>query len=212
MSVSSPLLTPGRVGSVEVANRIAMAPMTRCRAGSRESRNNMMAQHYVDRATAGLLITEATVIAADAVGFADTPGIYTDEMEAGWKNIVDEVHKVGGKIFIQLWHCGRASHSSYLDGKLPVAPSAIAIQGDGIYTPLGKQPHEIPRPLELTEIPRIIAQYQEAARRARRAGLMVSRFIQPTVICWMNFCSLERIIVQTSMEVQCRTAIDCCER
>ena len=129
-----------------------------------------MGDYYVQRSTAGLLISEATTISEQANGWIESPGIYTDAMEEGWKNIVERVHAAGGTMFLQLWHMGRASHSSFHNGALPVSASAIKIEGDGIHTPNGKQPYEVPRALATEEIPRVVEDYRRAAERARNAG------------------------------------------
>jgi len=129
-----------------------------------------MAEYYVQRRSAGLLITEATTISEQANGWVDSPGIYTEEMTAGWKSVVDAVHAQGGIIFLQLWHMGRASHSSFHGGQPAVAPSAIKINAEYIHTANGKQPHEVPRALETAEIPGIVNDYRNAARRAKQAG------------------------------------------
>lgn len=152
-------------------NRVVMAPMTRSRAGVERLPNDLMAQYYAQRSSAGLIITEATVISKQANGWQQTPGIYTDEQAQAWKSIVDAVHAQGTPIFLQLWHCGRASHSSFQEnGQLPVAPSAIKIEEDDIHTPIGKQSHETPRALETEEIPLIVEDYRRAAQRAKEAG------------------------------------------
>ncbi|MEM8680484.1 MAG: alkene reductase [Planctomycetota bacterium] len=167
---SSALFRPLAMGDLTLPNRIVMAPLTRGRAGDRRIPNAMMAEYYGQRASAGLIISEATVISPQAIGWIDSPGIYTDEMESGWRDVVDAVHQRGGRMFLQLWHMGRASHSDFHDGALPVAPSAVAIQGDHIHTPSGKKPYEVPRALELEEIPQVIDDYLVAARRAKAAG------------------------------------------
>ncbi len=158
------------LNGLHMSNRIALAPMTRGRAGVERVPNDLMADYYVQRATAGLLITEATTISPQANGWNQSPGIYTNAMEAGWKSIVDRVHQADGKIFMQLWHCGRASHPSFHDGQKHVAPSAIAINEDHIYTPKGKEPHETPRALETAELSGIVEDYRQAAKRAEQAG------------------------------------------
>jgi N-ethylmaleimide reductase len=170
MSVHSPLLKPFQLGDLTIKNRVALAPMTRARAGKSRVPNPLMADYYTQRSNAGLVITEATVIADYANGWNETPGIYTDAMTAGWKQVVDSVHGAGGTIFLQLWHCGRASHSSFLDGKLPMAPSAIPINGEYIHTPIGKQPYEVPRAIDTSEIEQVVNDYKLAARRAKEAG------------------------------------------
>ncbi len=163
-------LSPTRLGAIPVANRIALAPMTRCRAGAERIPNAMMADYYAQRASAGLLVTEATVVSPQGIGYPNTPGIYSDAMQAGWKQVVDAVHAKGGKIVLQLWHCGRASHSDFHDGALPVSASAIRIEGDQVHTPKGKKDYELPRPLELSEIPGIVESYRQATLRAKSAG------------------------------------------
>lgn len=165
------ILNPIQLGKLAIKNRIAMAPMTRARAGEQRLPNALMAEYYAQRASAGLIISEATVISEQANGWVQSPGIYTDEMMEGWKLVTDAVHEKGGLIFLQLWHCGRASHSDFrTDGSLPVAPSAIAISGDSIHTPMGKKPYEVPRALELDEIAGIVDDYRIAAERAVEAG------------------------------------------
>jgi N-ethylmaleimide reductase len=152
-------------------NRVVMAPMTRSRAGTERMPNGLMAEYYSQRSNAGLIITEATVISEMANGWQHTPGIYTDEQAIAWKQVVEAVHPQGTPIFLQLWHCGRASHSSFHpNGELPVAPSAIKIEEEYIHTPIGKQPYETPRALETNEIPKIVESYRQAAERAKMAG------------------------------------------
>ncbi len=163
-------LQPVKLGAVECANRIALAPMTRCRAGVERVANEMMAEYYCQRASAGLLITEATVVSEQGIGYINTPGIYTEEMAEGWKRVVERVHGVGGRIALQLWHCGRASHSDFHGGELPVSASAVRLNGDHVYTPKGKKAYETPRELELSEIPGVVEDFRRGAERARGAG------------------------------------------
>ncbi|MFO0906238.1 MAG: alkene reductase [Pirellulales bacterium] len=172
MSTTIPnLLSPFSHGELQLANRIVMAPLTRARAGVERTANQRMTQYYAQRASAGLIVSEATAISEQAIGWNQTPGIYTDAMAQAWRPIVEAVHARGGKIFLQLWHCGRASHSGFrADRSPPVAPSAVKLNGEYIHTPLGKQPYETPRALETDEIPRIVADYRAAALRAREAG------------------------------------------
>ena len=163
-------------------NRVVLSPMTRGRAGETMAANPMMAQYYAQRASAGVLITEGTFISEEAVGWNHAPGIWTDEQANAWKQVVEAVReetanrgvaheKDGTPLFMQLWHTGRASHSDFHNGDLPVAPSAIQLEGDGIHTPSGeKKPHETPRALETDEIPRLIEDYRKAAERAKAAG------------------------------------------
>src|SRR5713101_6889150 len=168
--MNSVLFQPFRLHDLTLPNRIVLSPMTRGRAGSARLPNRLMAEYYAQRSSAGLLITEATTISEEANGWNESPGIYTDEMTAGWKHTTNAVHEKGGVIFLQLWHTGRASHSSFHRGKLAVAPSAIKINEPEIHTPIGKQPHEIPRALETSEIPRVVDDYRRAALRAKEAG------------------------------------------
>lgn len=164
------LLEPLKLGPFEVSNRVALAPMTRARAGRERIPNQLMAEYYEQRATAGLIITEATTISEQANGWNESPGIYSDEMADGWKPTIDAVHKVDGKIFLQLWHCGRASHSSFHGGEPAVAPSAIKLNGEYIHTPKGKESYETPRALETEELPGIVDDYRQATRRAKEVG------------------------------------------
>lgn len=164
------LLKPLDIDGLDLANRVVMAPLTRSRAGVNRVPNALMAEYYSQRSSAGLIITEATTISEQANGWNQSPGIYTDEMVEGWELVVNSIHESGGKVFLQLWHMGRASHSDFHDGQLPVAPSAIAIGEDHIHTPEGKKPYEVPRALETAEIPQIVEDYRRAAERAKQAG------------------------------------------
>ncbi len=159
-----------RMHDLELKNRAVLAPMTRARAGTERVANQLMAEYYAQRSEAGLLITEATTISEEANGWNESPGIYTDEMAEGWKQTVNAVHDRGAVIFLQLWHCGRASHSSFHNGEPAVAPSAIKIDEPYIHTPEGKQAHEVPRALETSEIPRVVDDYRRASERAKTAG------------------------------------------
>lgn len=171
MSSSSPhLLKPFESDGLSMQNRVVMAPLTRARSGPDRIPNDLMREYYTQRASAGLIIAEATTVSPQGNGWNESPGVYTDEMEAGWKKIVESVHEAKGKIFLQLWHTGRASHSSFHDGNPAVAPSAIGIQGDHIYTPKGKEDYETPRALETSEIAGVVADYRAAAVRAKAAG------------------------------------------
>ena len=171
MTTSSPnLVSPFALHGLELPNRVVLAPMTRARAGEERLPNALMAEYYAQRATAGLVVTEATTISPQANGWLNSPGVYTDAMEEAWREVVDSVHEAGGRIFLQLWHTGRASHSSFHGGAKAVAASAVTINGDYIHTPVGKQPHEEPRPLETEELPGLVEDWRKAAERAKRAG------------------------------------------
>jgi N-ethylmaleimide reductase len=165
------LLSPFSMRDLQLKNRVVMSPLTRSRAGTERLANALMAEYYAQRASAGLIITEATVISKQAIGWLNSPGIYSDEQAEAWKQVVAAVHAKGAPIFLQLWHCGRASHSSFHENEgLPVAPSAVKLEGDAIHTPIGQKPHETPRALATGEIPSIVEDYRLAAERARRAG------------------------------------------
>lgn len=164
------LFTPLRAGSLEFANRILMAPMTRNRAGAGNVPGDLVAEYYRQRAGAGLIITEATQVTPYGVGYPNTPGIHSPEQVQGWSRVTKAVHETGGRIVLQLWHCGRISHPLWQPGGvLPVAPSAIAPRGK-TYTPQGMQDFVVPRALEPDEIAGIVADYGKGTVNARAAG------------------------------------------
>ncbi len=168
---TSLLLRPFDLHGLSLKNRVVMAPMTRSRAGKERLPNSLMAEYYAQRASAGLIITEATVISTQGIGWLNSPGIYLNEQAEAWRVVVGALHAKGTPIFLQLWHCGRASHSSFHEKEgLPVAPSSIKITGDSIHTPIGKQPYETPRALETEEVTAIVGDYLRAAERAKSAG------------------------------------------
>lgn len=166
----SKLFDPIRVGDLELPNRIIMAPLTRSRAvGGGRVPNALMAQYYVQRASAGLILSEATAVTPQGVGYADTPGIWSDEQVAGWKLVTDAVHAAGGRIFLQLWHVGRISDPVFLDGEAPVAPSAIPAAGHvSLLRPMREYP--TPRALDTEEIPGVVAAFRKGAENAKLAG------------------------------------------
>ena len=164
------LFEPLSIGNLHLKNRIAMAPMTRGRAGKERVPNDVMADYYYQRSSAGLLITEATVVSKQGIGWIDSPGIFNDEMVDGWQKVTEKIKPTGTPIFLQLWHCGRASHSDFHDGKLPVSASAVKLNGDLIHTPLGKKEYEIPRPLSKDDIKETVNDYRKAAMNAKTAG------------------------------------------
>lgn len=170
MSSIFPLLQPLRVGAIETPNRIFMAPLTRCRAEPGHVPSALMAEYYAQRSSAGLIIAEATMAMEGNSAFYAEPGIYNDAQVAGWKAVTDAVHGAGGRIFLQLWHGGRACHPFFNHGAQPVAPSAVAITDDEVNTPEGKKPHVLPRELTDEEIPGIVAGFARAARNAKAAG------------------------------------------
>lgn len=164
------LFSPFTLSDLNLANHMVMAPMTRNRAGTGNVPQAINVEYYRQRATAGLIITEASQVSAEGVGYPATPGIYTDDQVTGWHSITDAVHKEGGLVFIQLWYCGRISHPSLLpEQQTPVAPSAICPEGEAV-TREGMQKYVEPRALDTDEIPGIVAQYKHAAEQARAAG------------------------------------------
>lgn len=165
----SVLLTPVRIGALTLPNRIIMAPLTRMRTADDRVPTAIMAEYYAQRASAGLILSEATSVSAEGVGYPRTPGIWTDEQVNGWREVVEAVHRAGGRIFLQLWHVGRISDPELLNGALPVSASAIR--------PAGRVSHlrpmrnfQIPRALETDEIIRVVEDFRHAAENAQKAG------------------------------------------
>ena len=167
----SPLFTPFQVGALTVPNRLALAPMTRSRAQNPGNvPTDSVVKYYVQRASAGLLITEGSQISPQGVGYIYTPGIHSAEQVAGWKKVTDAVHAAGGRIFIQLWHVGAVSHPFFHNGELPVAPSAVQPQGVKAFTGKGMEEIPTPRALETAEVKAVVADFRQAAQNAKDAG------------------------------------------
>jgi N-ethylmaleimide reductase len=164
------LFSPLQVGALTLPNRILMAPLTRCRAEADHVPGKLMAEYYAQRASAGLIIAEATMAMEGNSCFWMEPGIYNEAQIAGWKLVTDAVHAKGGLIVLQVWHGGRACHPLLNGGAQPVAPSAIPITGDEVHTPEGKKPYVTPRELRDDELPGIVAGFQKAAQNAKAAG------------------------------------------
>jgi len=164
------LLTPVQVGPYTLRNRMVMAPMTRNRAGEGDAPTPLNATYYEQRSSAGLIVTEGSQVAPEGLGYPGTPGIYSDLQVAGWRRVTDAVHDRGGRIFLQLWHVGRVSDPTLQPGgALPVAPSAVPIQGT-YRSRTGTWPYATPRALGLAEIPSVVKQFADGARRALEAG------------------------------------------
>ncbi|MFH0968860.1 MAG: alkene reductase [Methanobacteriota archaeon] len=163
------LFSPYSFNDLELKNRMVMAPMTRCRAIEGNVPNPLSVLYYTQRASAGMIITEGSQVDPMGIGYSRTPGIHSQEQISGWKNVTDGVHREGGKIFLQLWHVGRMSHPDFLQGALPVAPSALPID-ELIHTPIGKKKIPVPRALESSEIPGIVEQFRRGSRNAKAAG------------------------------------------
>ena len=168
--MTATLFDPIRIGAIDLANRVVMAPLTRSRAADGLVPSPMAIEYYAQRATAGLIITEATQVSPLAQGYIATPGLFTREQIAGWRKVTDEVHRRGGRIVVQLWHVGRVSHTSLLpDGEVPVAPSAIRANTK-TFTADGYVDTSAPRALRIDEIPGVVADFARAARNAIEAG------------------------------------------
>ncbi len=164
------LYNPLPLGALTLSNRILMAPLTRCRADADHVPTALMAEYYAQRASAGLIIAEATMAMAGNSAFWMEPGIYSEAQIDGWKNVTNSVHTAGGKIFLQIWHGGRACHPLLNNGAQPVAPSPLAILNDEVHTPEGKKPYVTPRELKDEELPAIVDGFKKAAENAQAAG------------------------------------------
>ncbi len=169
MKQSNSLLQPVRIGAWTLPNRFVMAPLTRCRASAGRIPNTLMAEYYAQRSSAGLILSEATSVMPMGVGYPDTPGIWSAAQVEGWKLVTQAVHQAGGRILLQLWHVGRISDPIYLEGELPVAPSAIRPAGH-INLVRPKRGFETPRALEIEEISSIVDAYRRGAENAKVAG------------------------------------------
>jgi len=164
------LLSSYNMSGLPLRNRVVMAPLTRARSGCERVPNELMQEYYTQRSSAGLILAEATTISGQGIGWVDSPGIYNEAQVEGWSQITGALHLRGTPIFLQLWHCGRASHSSFHGGSPAVSASAIKLNGDFIHTPIGKQPYETPRALETDEVAAVVEDYRRAAARAKSAG------------------------------------------
>ncbi|MFW0785189.1 alkene reductase [Gordonia sp. CPCC 206044] len=165
----SSMFAPLTIGDTTMPNRVVMSPLTRCRAGEGRVPTELMATYYAQRASAGLIISEATVVSAQGVGYPNTPGIWSDEQVDGWRQVTDAVHTAGGRIFLQLWHVGRISDPELLGGDLPVAPSAIAAAGR-VRQLRPHRPYSTPRALDTSEVSGIVEDFRSGAVNAKAAG------------------------------------------
>ena len=197
-----------QLNDITLQNRIVMAPLTRMR--SKQPGNIpwlLNAEYYAQRASAGLIITEATQISPQGQGYPATPGIHSPEQVLGWKLVTDAVHQRAGKIFLQLWHVGRISHSSYQSGgQMPVAPSAIPPSGKTFTRDWKQVDFETPRALEVSEIKSIIADYRRAGENAKQAGFDELSCTAPMGICWINFSKIILTCAPMSTAVPLKTA------
>ena len=167
--MNNTLLTPIVAGDLSLKNRVVMAPLTRARAGASHVPNALMAEYYAQRAGAGLVMTECTMVAADACAFIAEAGVFDAATVAGWRLVSDAVHAAGGILVMQIWHPGRATHSA-INGIQPISSSNKPIRNESIHTPKGKLPYEAPRPLSTAEIPGIVEYFRLAAEHAKAAG------------------------------------------
>jgi N-ethylmaleimide reductase len=163
------LFSPMRIGELDLNNRVWMSAMTRTRATPDNVPTQVMAEYFVQRAGAGLIVTDCTAVSEQGKGVIRGPGIWRDDQIAGWRHVTDQVHQAGGRIFCQIWHCGRVAHPGMRNGEMPVAPSAIPATGD-FFLPSGRVDFPVPRVLDITEIPAIVADFAQATRNARAAG------------------------------------------
>ncbi|WP_233889757.1 alkene reductase [Paraburkholderia flagellata] len=163
------LFDPIKLGALELRNRIVMAPLTRMRAVDQRAPGPLNEEYYVQRASAGLILTEATSVTSQGVGYPNTPGIWAEHQVQAWSHVTEAVHRAGGKIVIQLWHVGRVSDPVYLDGEQPVAPSAVAPEGH-VTLSNPRKAYDVPRALQTDEIPGIVEDFRRAAQNAKRAG------------------------------------------
>ena len=168
-STASPLFDPMRIGALELPNRIVMAPMTRRRSGPGNVPSPLAPTYYSQRASAGLIVSEASLVAADGASYPGSPGIYDEAHVGAWREVTRAVHAAGGRIFLQLWHAGRFSDPEFLGGAIPVAPSAVALRGE-LRLPGGGRPFTAPRALATEEIPGLVRAFADGARRALAAG------------------------------------------
>jgi N-ethylmaleimide reductase len=165
-----PLFTPARMGDLDLPNRIVMAPLTRMRAGSIDHvPTPLQAEYYAQRASAGLIVAEATAISPDGFGWADTPGLWSAEQVRGWRRVTDAVHAAGGRIIAQLWHTGAIAHPEVRGGAQPLSASDVNLLFESV-TPTGRKPTVAPRPMSTDEIGQTVADYARAARNAVEAG------------------------------------------
>ncbi|HSP41126.1 MAG TPA: alkene reductase [Gillisia sp.] len=170
MEKEQALLKPFQIGNISLKNRVVMAPMTRSRADNNARKpNDIMVEYYRQRAGAGLIITEGSQISERAIGYINTPGIHTLAQVEGWKKITNAVHEKEGKIFLQLWHCGRMSHPKFHDGEKPLAPSAVNPNSKS-FTPDGLEDTVEPKEMTLTEIQETVTEYKKAGQNAKEAG------------------------------------------
>ena len=205
------LFDPLTVGDLRLPNRIIMAPLTRCRCDEGRVPNAMMAEYYRQRSSAGMIISEATSVTPMGVGYPDTPGIWSPQQVAGWQRVTKAVHDAGGQILLQLWHVGRISDPVYLNGGLPVAPSAIQPSGHpSLIRPLKE--FVTPRALERSELSGVIDAYRTGTKTRRPPVLMAWNCMARMAICSINFCRAVPTTAPTITAVQSKIAPGSCSK
>jgi N-ethylmaleimide reductase len=202
---STDLFSSYRLGDIALDNRLVMSPMTRSRAVDGNVPNPLARTYYVQRASAGLIVTEGTQVSPQGMGYIRTPGIHSGEQVAGWRAITDAVHRVGGTIFAQLWHVGRISHPDFHGGELPVAPSAVAAGGE-VFTARGRTKMVAPRALAIHEISGVIAQFKRAAENAKTAGFDGVELHGANGYLPISFCATAPTGAPTPMAAACKIA------
>jgi 2,4-dienoyl-CoA reductase-like NADH-dependent reductase (Old Yellow Enzyme family) len=199
------LFDPITIGDLTLKNRVIMAPLTRARAiGGGRVPNALMAKYYEQRASAGLILSEATAVTPQGVGYADTPGLWSDEQVEGWKQVTAAVHAKGGVIFAQLWHVGRISDPSFLNGEPPVSASAIAAEGHvSLLRP--QRPYPVPRALETAEIPASSLPTRRPPKTPRKPASTAWKSTAPTATCWTSSCNRKPTSAPTSTAARLKT-------
>ena len=199
------LLEPFKLGPVDLANRVVMAPLTRSRADGTDTPKEMHVEYYCQRASAGLIISEATQISKEGKGYAWTPGIYSDDQVKAWTKVVDAVHEEGGKIIMQLWHVGRISHPDLQeDGQLPVSASDVKPDAQA-FTENGFKDIPAPRALETDELPRVVTDYVKRPRTPGPPASTASKCIRPMAICSTSSCRTAPTSARTPMAARSKT-------
>jgi N-ethylmaleimide reductase len=207
----SKLFAPLTVGPYRLSHRVIMAPLTRMRAqDGTVAAHALNVLHYKQRASdGGLIIAEASQVSQAGQGYPATPGIHSERQIEGWRDVTEAVHLKGGRIFLQLWHVGRVSHSSLQpNGALPVAPSAIRINGETLTASWRSVPFETPRALETEEIAEVVESFRQGAENAKLAGFDGVELMEPMAISWSSFCSLVRTSAAINTVGRWRTAAD----
>jgi hypothetical protein len=203
------IFDPIKLGDLELSNRIIMAPLTRCRADEGRVPNALMAEYYVQRASAGLILSEATSVTPMGVGYPDTPGIWSNDQVRGWTNVTKAIHGAGGKIFLQLWHVGRISHESYLNGEKPVAPSAIQPKVTSAW--FARCPTTRPRaPWKPPKSPTSSTPTAPVPRTPRPPVSTAWKSTAPTATCSTSSCKAAPTSAPTTTAAPWKTVRACC--